>query len=86
VLIGLGVPREQAQHTIDTFRPHDEETLRRQLEVFGNEKKQMQTVRQAAKELETLFEADEDILTRVEEIPRRQASDGADTKRSTNES
>ncbi|PTL92081.1 cation:proton antiporter [Halomonas litopenaei] len=86
VLIGLGVPRDQAQHTIDTFRPHDEETLRRQLEVFGNEKKQMQTVRQAAKELETLFEADEDILTRVEEIPRRQASDSDDTKRSANES
>ncbi|MGQ7249517.1 monovalent cation:proton antiporter-2 (CPA2) family protein [Halomonas sp. V046] len=71
VLIGLGIPRDQAQQTIDTFRPHDEDTLRRQLEVFGNEKKQIQTAQQAAKELEALYEADEDITTRVEEAPRR---------------
>ncbi|MDR9439579.1 MAG: monovalent cation:proton antiporter-2 (CPA2) family protein [Halomonas sp.] len=71
-LIGLGIPREQAQQTIDTFRPHDEQALLRQLEVFGNEKKQIQTIHEAARELEALYEADEDIATRVEEIPRRQ--------------
>ncbi|SEL58960.1 monovalent cation:proton antiporter-2 (CPA2) family protein [Halomonas daqiaonensis] len=71
-LIGLGIPREQAQHTIDTFRPHDEQALLRQLEVFGNEKKQIQTIHEAAQELEALYEADEDIATRVEEIPRWQ--------------
>jgi glutathione-regulated potassium-efflux system ancillary protein KefC/glutathione-regulated potassium-efflux system protein KefB len=70
-LVGLGIPAQQAQHTIDTFRPHDEEALMRQLEVFGNEKKQRQTIQEAARELETLYEADEDIATRVEEIPRQ---------------
>ncbi|MBY5924835.1 MULTISPECIES: monovalent cation:proton antiporter-2 (CPA2) family protein [unclassified Halomonas] len=75
VLVGLGIPRDKAQQTIDTFRPHDEDTLRRQLEVFGNEKKQMQTIRQAAKELETLYEADEDILRRVDEIPSRASTE-----------
>ncbi|MDI5892439.1 monovalent cation:proton antiporter-2 (CPA2) family protein [Halomonas rhizosphaerae] len=71
-LIGLGIPREQAQHTIDTFRPHDEQALLRQLEVFGNETQQIQTIQDAARELEALYEADEDITTRVEEIPRWQ--------------
>ncbi|MDI5983715.1 monovalent cation:proton antiporter-2 (CPA2) family protein [Halomonas sp. M4R5S39] len=68
-LIGLGISRDQAQHTIDTFRPHDEQALRRQLEVFGNEKKLIQTIQEAARELEALYEADEDIATRMEEIP-----------------
>ncbi|WFM71743.1 monovalent cation:proton antiporter-2 (CPA2) family protein [Halomonas sp. CKK8] len=71
-LIGLGIPREQAQHTIDTFRPHDEQALLRQLEVFGNETQQIQTIQDAARELEALYEADEDITTRMEEIPRWQ--------------
>jgi len=71
-LIGLGIPREQAQQTIDTFRPHDEEALLRQLDVFGNEKKKIQTLEEAARELEALYEADEGIATRVEEIPPRQ--------------
>jgi glutathione-regulated potassium-efflux system ancillary protein KefC/glutathione-regulated potassium-efflux system protein KefB len=70
-LIGLGIPPQQAQHTIDTFRPHDEEALMRQLAVFGNEKKLRQTLQEAASELEALYEADEDIATRVEEIPRQ---------------
>ncbi|MFY0991845.1 monovalent cation:proton antiporter-2 (CPA2) family protein [Halomonas sp. C05BenzN] len=69
-LVGLGIPRDQAQHTIDTFRPHDEQALLRQLEVFGNEKKLIQTIQEAARELEALYEADEDIATRMEEIPR----------------
>ncbi|MDI5934512.1 monovalent cation:proton antiporter-2 (CPA2) family protein [Halomonas kalidii] len=68
-LIGLGISRDQAQHTIDTFRPHDEQALRRQLEVFGNEKQLIQTIQEAARELEALYEADEDIATRMEEIP-----------------
>lgn len=63
VLIELGIASDQAQHTIDTFRPHDEQALMRQLEVFGNEKKQIQTVQEAAKELETLYEADEEVST-----------------------
>lgn len=70
VLIELGVTRDQAQHTIDTFRPHDEQALRRQLEVFGNEKKQIQTVQEAARELEALYEADEEIDTSLTPLSR----------------
>ncbi|GGX94614.1 potassium transporter [Litchfieldella qijiaojingensis] len=71
VLIELGIPSEQAQHTIDTFRPHDEQALMRQLEVFGNEKKLIQTVQEAAQELEALYEADEEVATTA---PRRNAA------------
>ncbi|MDR5865188.1 monovalent cation:proton antiporter-2 (CPA2) family protein [Halomonas koreensis] len=66
VLVGLGIPREQAQHTVDTFRPHDEQALRRQLEAFGNEKQQLQTLQDAARELEALYEEDEEIVTRIQ--------------------
>ncbi|MDN3554367.1 monovalent cation:proton antiporter-2 (CPA2) family protein [Halomonas maura] len=69
VLVGLGIPRDQAQHTVDTFRPHDEQALLRQLEVFGNKQQQMQTIQQAARELEELFEADEDVATTAPERP-----------------
>jgi len=51
-LIGLGIPHERAQHTVDTFRAHDEQALLRQLEVFGNEKKLIQTIQEAARELD----------------------------------
>ncbi|MBB3231852.1 monovalent cation:proton antiporter-2 (CPA2) family protein [Halomonas stenophila] len=69
VLVGLGIPRDQAQHTVDTFRPHDEQALLRQLEAFGNKQQQMQTIQQAARELEELFEADEDVATTAPERP-----------------
>ncbi|SDM27346.1 Kef-type potassium/proton antiporter, CPA2 family [Franzmannia pantelleriensis] len=69
LLIELGLPQDQAQHTIDTFREHDERTLMRQLEVFGNEKQQIQTVQEAARELEALYEADEDIATPARGAP-----------------
>lgn len=63
VLVALGIERQHAQHTVDTFRRHDTTTLMRQMETFGDEAQQIQTVQQAAKELEELFEADEDVVT-----------------------
>ena len=69
VLVGVGISREQAQHTVETFRPHDERALERQLESFGNKREQIQTIQQAARELEELFEADEDIATTAPERP-----------------
>ncbi|WP_417330590.1 monovalent cation:proton antiporter-2 (CPA2) family protein [Halomonas cupida] len=78
-LIGLGIPRDEAQHAVDIFRRHDERTLQRQLEVFGNERKLIQNVQQAASELEQLYEADEDIVMKpdsseagAQEAPRHQ--------------
>ncbi|WP_136248051.1 monovalent cation:proton antiporter-2 (CPA2) family protein [Halomonas borealis] len=69
VLVGVGISRDQAQHTVDTFRPHDERALERQLEAFGNQHEQIQSIHQAARELEELFEADEDIATTAPERP-----------------
>ncbi|GEK46733.1 potassium transporter [Bisbaumannia pacifica] len=63
VLVALGLPPAQADHGVATFREHDEQTLLRQLEVFGNESQYIQTVQEAARELESLFEADEEIAT-----------------------
>ncbi|MDR5859139.1 cation:proton antiporter [Halomonas eurihalina] len=63
VLVALGIERQHAQHTVDTFRHHDTTTLMRQTETFGDEAQQIQTAQQAAKELEELFEADEDVVT-----------------------
>ena len=58
VLGGLGVPKREAQRTLDVFARHDAETLKRQYAVFRDEDRLIQTSRQAAAELETLFEAD----------------------------
>ncbi|MCW4152550.1 monovalent cation:proton antiporter-2 (CPA2) family protein [Halomonas sp. 18H] len=63
ILVALGVDRERARHTVATFRQHDATTLLRQMEVPGDEAQQIQTLQQAAQELEELFEADKDVVT-----------------------
>jgi len=58
VLGGLGVSEREARRTLDIFSRHDEETLKRQFAVFRDEDRLIQTSKEAAVELETLFEAD----------------------------
>lgn len=58
VLGGLGVSEEESHRMLALFRRHDEETLRRQYAVFRDEDRLIQTSREAAAELESLFEAD----------------------------
>jgi len=58
VLRALGLPQDEARHTVDTFREHDERTLIRQHAVHHDENRLIQTSRQAASELQALFEAD----------------------------
>jgi len=58
LLQALGDDAAAAQRAIDTFRDHDETTLRRQRAVFRDEQQLIQTARDAAQELEQLFEAD----------------------------
>jgi len=58
VLAGLGVSAEHRQRTVALFQRHDEETLQRQFAVFRDEDRLIQTSREAAAELESLFEAD----------------------------
>lgn len=58
LLQALGNSEEHAQHVIDTFRRHDEQTLRRQQAVAHDEKLFIQSAQEAARELEQLFEQD----------------------------
>lgn len=58
VLGGLGVSEREARRTLAVFARHDEELLKRQYAVFRDEAKLIQTSREAAQELESLFEAD----------------------------
>ncbi|MGH8273348.1 MAG: monovalent cation:proton antiporter-2 (CPA2) family protein [Gammaproteobacteria bacterium] len=60
VLGGLGISEREARRTLAIFSRHDEETLKRQFAVFRDEDRLIQTSREAAAELETLFEADTD--------------------------
>ncbi|MGH8272386.1 MAG: NAD-binding protein, partial [Gammaproteobacteria bacterium] len=62
ILGGLGVSEREAKRTLDIFGRHDQETLQRQFAVFRDEDKLIQTSREAAAELETLFEEDTDAV------------------------
>ncbi|MGE5492699.1 MAG: monovalent cation:proton antiporter-2 (CPA2) family protein [Actinomycetota bacterium] len=59
VLTGLGEKDADARAVIERFRDHDEATLRAQHAVYQDEPRLVQTSREAAEELEGLFEADE---------------------------
>jgi monovalent cation:proton antiporter-2 (CPA2) family protein len=58
VLHGLGIEEEKAHGTIETFKVHDEKTLLAQHSVHHDEIKLIQTAKEAAHELQALFEAD----------------------------
>ncbi|TAM10131.1 MAG: glutathione-regulated potassium-efflux system protein KefB [Nevskiaceae bacterium] len=58
ILVALGASQEQARADITLFRQHDESTLARQHAVYRDERKLVQTAREAAEELEQLFETD----------------------------
>jgi monovalent cation:proton antiporter-2 (CPA2) family protein len=58
MLIELGIPAWDARDTVDIFQRHDEHLLERQHAVYHDESKLIQTSREAAQELEQLFESD----------------------------
>ncbi|MGB6605871.1 MAG: monovalent cation:proton antiporter-2 (CPA2) family protein [Steroidobacteraceae bacterium] len=59
VLEALGVSRAEAREAIQTFRQHDEATLAAQYQVKEDDAKFQATTREAAQQLEKLFEADQ---------------------------
>ncbi|WP_437924093.1 monovalent cation:proton antiporter-2 (CPA2) family protein [Sorangium sp. So ce291] len=59
VLEGLGMREPEARATVARFRAHDERVLQRGHAVHNDEAKLIQAARQAAQELEGLFETDE---------------------------
>ena len=59
VLEALGVTPARAREAVRRFRQHDEETLAAQYQVKEDEAKFIATTREAAEQLEKLFEADQ---------------------------
>lgn len=60
VLEGLSISPAEAQETIEKFKAHDEKALLTQHAVHHDETKLIQSAKEAAKELESLFESDKD--------------------------
>ncbi len=71
VLETLGLSKSKAVDTVRRFRAHDEETMAKQQAVKDDENKFLQTSRESAEQLLTLFEAD---AADVQELkPKRRA-------------
>lgn len=58
VLRAIGLDAAEARATISTFREHDARTVQRQHAVYRDENKLIQTSREAAQELQGIFESD----------------------------
>ncbi len=58
VLQGLGIAEAEARRTVAMFREYDEALLLRQHAIYQDETALIQSVRQAAEELKSLFESD----------------------------
>src|SRR2546430_15471609 len=67
VLEALGETPAAAREAVRRFRQHDEATLAAQYQVKDDESKFLATSREAAKQLEKLFEADRNGSGRSEE-------------------
>jgi len=74
VLKLLGESEAQAEHTISTFRRHDEKTLLRQLAGARDEQSLLQAAREAARELEELFDADIDAEPVEDELAKKRVA------------
>lgn len=58
LLTGLGWDRQTAHEAVTLFREHDEALLQRQHALHRDEEALIQSTREAARELEDLFESD----------------------------
>ncbi|MGQ9367552.1 monovalent cation:proton antiporter-2 (CPA2) family protein [Azospirillum sp. ST 5-10] len=58
ILVSHGMDANEARRTVETFRAHDERTLEAQHAVYRDERRLIQSTRDAAAELQSLFEAD----------------------------
>ena len=69
VLAATGVSAWDAKDTVTTFRAHDERTIQRQHAVYHNETQLIQTSRDAAKELQGIFESDRESQRKDDATP-----------------
>ena len=58
LLLALGESEERVARDIARFRQHDHDTLLRQQAIHRDEQQLIQTAKEAARELEQLFESD----------------------------
>ncbi len=58
ILMGLGLPKPESEHAIETFRAHDEKRLLEHHDIHNDEQKMIYLAQKAATELEQLFEED----------------------------
>ncbi|MEP6885119.1 MAG: monovalent cation:proton antiporter-2 (CPA2) family protein [Gammaproteobacteria bacterium] len=72
VLESLGLSKSKALDTVRRFRAHDEATMAKQHSVKDDEKKLLQSARESAEQLLTLFEADAGETQEVK--PKRRAA------------
>ena len=61
VLLDLGLPPRQVKDTLTKFREHDEELIKKQHPVRDDQEQVIATYKQAAAELERLFEQDIEV-------------------------
>jgi monovalent cation:proton antiporter-2 (CPA2) family protein len=57
-LVALGTARDKAVEQVRRFRQHDEQTLNAQAEMMDDENKLIESAKESARQLETLFESD----------------------------
>jgi len=57
-LLALDLPPAAARHAVAVFQAHDEKLLRDTHAIYRDERQLIQTVQDAAAELDSLFEAD----------------------------
>ena len=57
-LVALGISADDAAHSVELFRDHDERNLVDAHAIYRDEKQLIQSAQQAAEELTSLFEAD----------------------------
>ncbi|MEM7250150.1 MAG: monovalent cation:proton antiporter-2 (CPA2) family protein [Pseudomonadota bacterium] len=68
LLEDLGLPREEAAYRVERFRAHDEQTLVAQQAVHHDERQLIQTTREAAVELESVLQADQETDRKEDEV------------------
>lgn len=63
----LGLSKEQAEYTVQTFRIHDEDLIEQQTAIYGDETKLIASAQSARQELENLFENDFETMKQQNE-------------------
>ena len=70
----LGIPGRKADQMVKSFRDYDEQLLREQYAIHGDEAAMIRTQKEAAAHLASLFEHDQETVEQEEEVEAAKAS------------